>query len=181
MLPYADIVLPLAQPAYTFAVPEGLTVSPGDAVAVPFGPRKIYTGIVWRVHAEPPAAGRTKTVLRKLYDAPLLPAPQMRLWEWVADYYLCTLGEVMRAALPSLMKPSGDTEEAFSEEEFRPRTECYVSLPAELHDEDRFHEACERLERRAPKQYEALLEVATAGDETRISTGEVARRLLRAA
>ena len=180
MLPYADIVLPLAQPAYTFAVPEGLTVSPGDAVAVPFGPRKIYTGIVWRVHAEPPAAGRTKTVLRKLYDAPLLPAPQMRLWEWVADYYLCTLGEVMRAALPSLMKPSGDTEEAFSEEEFRPRTECYVSLPAELHDEDRFHEACERLERRAPKQYEALLEVATVGNETRIATGEVARRLLRA-
>lgn len=180
MLPYADIVLPLAQPAYTFAVPEGLTVSPGDAVAVPFGPRKIYTGIVWRVHAEPPAAGRVKTILRRLYDAPLLPAPQMRLWEWVADYYLCTLGEVMRAALPSLMKPSGDTEEAFSEEEFRPRTECYVSLPAELHDEARFHEACERLERRAPKQYEALLEVATAGDETRISTGEVARRLLRA-
>ena len=180
MLPYADIVLPLAQPAYTFAVPEGLTVSPGDAVAVPFGPRKIYTGIVWRVHAEPPAAGRVKTILRRLYDRPLLPAPQMRLWEWVADYYLCTVGEVMRAALPSLMKPSGDTEEAFSEEEFRPRTECYVSLPAELHDEDRFHEACERLERRAPKQYEALLEVATAGDETRISTGEVARRLLRA-
>ena len=180
LLPYADIVLPLAQPAYTFAVPEGLTVSPGDAVAVPFGPRKIYTGIVWRVHAEPPAAGRVKTILRRLYDRPLLPAPQMRLWEWVADYYLCTVGEVMRAALPSLMKPSGDTEEAFSEEEFRPRTECYVSLPAELHDEDRFHEACERLERRAPKQYEALLEVATAGDETRISTGEVARRLLRA-
>ena len=180
MLPYADIVLPLAQPAYTFAVPEGLTVSPGDAVAVPFGPRKIYTGIVWRVHAEPPAAGRVKTILRRLYDRPLLPAPQMRLWEWVADYYLCTVGEVMRAALPSLMKPSGDTEEAFSEEEFRPRTECYVSLPAELHDEDRFHEACERLERRAPKQYEALLEGAPAGDATRISTGEVARRLLRA-
>ena len=180
MLPYADIVLPLAQPAYTFAVPEGLTVSPGDAVAVPFGPRKIYTGIVWRVHAEPPAAGRVKTILRRLYDRPLLPAPQMRLWEWVADYYLCTVGEVMRAALPSLMKPSGDTEEAFSEEEFRPRTECYVALSAELHDEARFHEACERLERRAPKQYEALLEVATAGDETRISTGEVARRLLRA-
>ena len=180
LLPYADIVLPLAQPAYTFAVPEGLEVSPGDAVAVPFGPRKIYTGIVWRVHAEPPAAGRVKTILRRLYDRPLLPAPQMRLWEWVADYYLCTVGEVMRAALPSLMKPSGDTEEAFSEEEFRPRTECYVSLPAELHDEARFHEACERLERRAPKQYEALLEVATAGDETRISTGEVARRLLRA-
>lgn len=180
MTSYADIVLPLAQPAYTFAVPEGMTVSPGDAVAVQFGQRKIYTGIVWRVHERRPEARRVKSILRKLYDTPLLPAPQRALWEWVADYYLCTVGEVMRAALPALMKPSGDTEEAFSEEEFRPRTECYVALAAELHDEERFHEACERLERRAPKQYEALLEVASAGDETRISTGEVARRLLRA-
>lgn len=180
MTSYADIVLPLAQPAYTFAVPEGMTVSPGDAVAVQFGQRKIYTGIVWRVHERRPEARRVKSILRKLYDTPLLPAPQRALWEWVADYYLCTVGEVMRAALPALMKPSGDTEEAFSEEEFRPRTECYVALAAELHDETRFHEACERLERRAPRQYEALLEVASAGDETRISTGEVARRLLRA-
>lgn len=180
MFPYADIVLPLAQPAYTFAVPEGVTVEAGDAVAVQFGRQKIYTGIVWRVHDRRPAVGRVKPILRKLYDMPLLPEPQMRLWEWMADYYLCSLGEVMRAALPALMKPSGDTEEAFSEEEFRPRTECYVSLAAELHDEERFHEVCERLSRRAPKQYEALLEVATVGDETRISTGEVARRLLRA-
>ena len=180
MLTYADIVLPLAQPAYTFAVPEGMTVAAGDAVAVQFGRQKIYAGIVWRVHDRRPSAGRVKPILRKLYDAPLLPQPQMRLWEWMADYYLCTVGEVMRAALPSLMKPSGDTEEAFSEEEFRPRMECYVSLAAELHDEERFHEACERLSRRAPKQYEALLEVATVGDDTRIATGEVARRLLRA-
>lgn len=177
---YADIVLPLAQPAYTFAVPEGMAVAPGDAVAVQFGQRKIYTGIVWRVHDRKPDARRVKSILRKLYDVPLLPEAQRKLWEWVADYYLCTVGEVMRAALPALMKPSGDDEESFSEEEFRPRTECYVSLAAELHDEERFHEVCEALARRAPKQYGALLEVAAAGDETRISTGEVARRLLQA-
>ena len=45
---YADIVLPLAQPAYTFALPEGVTVAGGEAVAVPFGRRRVFTGIVWR-------------------------------------------------------------------------------------------------------------------------------------
>lgn len=51
---YADIVLPLAQPAYTFAVPDGMTVAAGQAVAVQFGPRKFYTGIVWLVHDRRP-------------------------------------------------------------------------------------------------------------------------------
>ena len=177
---YADIVLPLAQPAYTFSVPEGMALGAGEAVVVQFGVRKFYTGLVWRVHETPPSSGRVKPVQRKLYDRPLLTPQRMALWEWIASYYLCTLGEVMRVALPSLMKPSAATEEAFSEEEFRPRTECYVSLAPELCDEERLHEVCERLERRAPRQYEALLEVAAAGDERRISTGEVARRLLRA-
>ena len=177
---YADIVLPLAQPVYTFAVPGGTDVAAGQAVAVQFGARKFYTGIVWRVHDRRPGFKTVKPIQRVLYDAPLLSAQQMSLWEWIASYYMCSLGEVMRVALPALMKPSGDTEEEFSGDEFRPRTECYVSLAAELRDEGRFHEVCEKIERRAPKQYEALLELAAAGDETRIATGEVARRLLRA-
>jgi len=135
---------------------------------------------VWRVHDRRPDFKTVKPIQRILYDAPLLSAQQMALWEWIASYYMCSLGEVMRVALPALMKPSGDTEEEFSEEEFRLRTECYVSLAPELHDEGRFNEICEKIERRAPKQYEALLELASAGDETRISTGEIARRLLRA-
>ena len=177
---YADIVLPLAQPVYTFAVPGGTDVAAGQAVAVQFGARKFYTGIVWRVHDRRPDFKTVKPIQRVLYDAPLLSAQQMALWEWIASYYMCSLGEVMRVALPALMKPSGDTEEEFSGDEFHPRTECYVSLAAELRDEGRFHEVCEKIERRAPKQYEALLELAAAGDETRIATGEVARRLLRA-
>lgn len=177
---YADIVLPLAQSAYTFAVPEGMAVAAGQAVAVQFGLRKFYTGIVWRIHDRRPDFKRIKSIQRVLHDVPLLSDRQMAFWEWVASYYMCSLGEVMRVALPALMKPSGDTPEEFSKEEFRPRPECYVALARELHTEDRFHEACDKLERRAPKQYEALLELAAAGDETRISTGEIARRLLRA-
>ena len=115
---YADIVLPLAQPAYTFAVPEGMHVEAGQAVAVQFGARKFYTGIVWRVHDRRPPFKTVKPIQRVLYGAPLLSAQQMAFWEWVAAYYMCTPGEVMRVGLPSLMKPSGDTEEEFTEEEF---------------------------------------------------------------
>ncbi len=177
---YADIVLPLAQPAYTFAVPEGMAVEPGRAVAVQFGPRKFYTGIVWRVHDRRPDFKRIKSIERTLYDAPLLTERQMRLWEWVASYYMCTTGEVMRVALPSLVKPSGTTEEEFAADEFRPRTERYLSLAPELCDEERFDELCERLERRAPKQYAALLEIAAAGAADGGAAGRWPARLLAA-
>ena len=110
---YADIVLPLAQPAYTFAVPPGTELVPGCAVEVQFGPRKFYTGIVWRVHDRRPDFKRIKPVQRVLYDRPLLTDGQRALWEWVASYYMCSVGEVMRAALPSLMKPSADSRERF--------------------------------------------------------------------
>lgn len=177
---FADIVLPLAQPAYTFAVGEGIEVVPGQAVAVQFGANRIYTGIVWCVHDRPPAFKRIKTISRILYDRPLLTASQRTFWEWVADYYLCTVGEVMRAALPSLMKPSGGTEEEFAEEEFRPRTESYVAFAPQMHDEGYLHTVFEKLARRAPRQYDALLEIASLGDEGRIPTGEVPRRMLDA-
>ncbi len=176
---YADIIVPLAQPAYTFAVPEGMNVVAGQAVSVQFGPKKFYTGIVRRVHGDRPNFKTIKSIQRVLYDAPLAPPAQMELWEWIADYYMCSVGEVMRVALPSLMKPSGDSEEEFAEDEFRPRTEVYVALAPALRDENALNEVFEKLARRAPKQYEALLEIASAGDEERISTGEVARRLLQ--
>ena len=177
---YADIVLPLAQPAYTFAVADGLEPAEGQAVAVQFGPRRIYTGIVWRIHDRKPDFPRIKTVSRILYDRPLLDARQRALWEWMADYYMCTLGEVMRFALPQTIKPSGNSEQEFSEREYRPRTELYVKLDVTLHDEERFNETMDRLARRAPRQYAALLEIASAGGSDRISTDEIPRRLLTA-
>ena len=177
---YADIVLPLAQPAYTYAVADGLDVEEGQAVAVQFGARRIYTGIVWRIHGRRPDFPRIKTVSRVLYDRPLLDARQRALWEWMADYYLCTLGEVMRFALPQTIKPSGNSEQEFADREYRPRTELYAALDASLHDEERFHDLMERLSRRAPRQYAALLAIASAEGGDRISTGEVPRRLLEA-
>ena len=175
---YADIVLPLAQPTYSFAVPEGVELQCGDAVAVQFGQRYIYTGIVWRLHAERPAFKRIKSVGARLYDVPLLDEPQMRFWEWVADYYMCTLGEVMRMALPSLAKPRGASEEEFSAEVFRPRTEQYVALSGAWRDAERLAAECDRIRRRAPRRCEALETIATFGEDGRDTDGAVPRRLL---
>lgn len=158
---YADIVLPLAQPTYSFAIADGLELQCGDAVAVQFGPRNIYTGIVWRLHNVAPNVKRIKTVSRKLYPQPLLDSQQQQLWEWLADYYMCTLGEVMRMALPSLIKPQGASAEEFAAEEFQPRTESFVALRAEWQVEETLLAEIERIKRRAPKRSEALRAILT--------------------
>ncbi|MBE6221521.1 MAG: primosomal protein N' [Rikenellaceae bacterium] len=158
---YADIVLPLAQPTYSFAIADGLELQCGDAVAVQFGPRNIYTGIVWRLHDVAPNVKRIKTVSRKLYPQPLLDSQQQQLWEWLADYYMCTLGEVMRMALPSLIKPQGASAEEFAAEEFQPRTESFVALRAEWQVEETLLAEIERIKRRAPKRSEALQAILT--------------------
>ena len=163
---YADIVLPLAQPAYTFAVGEGLDVHVGDAVAVQFGKKAIYTGIVWRLHDEPPKRGTAKPILSVLYDKPLLSELQMQFWEWIADYYLCTIGEVMRIALPSTIKPKAHCEEEF--EPYTPKRERIVQLC----EENLSDEVIARLTKRAPKRAEAIATLRATGGE--LSRHEVA-------
>ena len=175
---YADILLPLAQPTYSFSVPEGIEIGVGDGVAVQFGPRNIYTGIVWRLHDEKPNFKRIKSIGRKLYAEPLVNAYQMRLWEWMAEYYMCSLGEVMRMALPSLIKPQGSSDEEFSADEFRPRTEPYVALLGEWQDPARLSEECARIARRAPRRKEILEQIAGFDSEQLNSEGEIPRRLL---
>ena len=147
----------MAQPAYTFAVGEGVQVRVGDAVAVQFGKNAVYTGVVWRLHDTPPAKGTAKPILKVLYDKPLLSELQMRFWEWVADYYICSVGEVMRVALPSIIKAKARCEEAFSE--YTPKREVVVLLVAEAFTED----VREKMIRRAPKRYEALCAIENAG------------------
>ena len=154
---YADIVLPLAQPAYTFAVGEGVEVCVGDAVAVQFGKNAVYTGVVWRLHDTPPMKGIAKPILKVLYDKPLLSELQMRFWEWIADYYICTVGEVMRVALPSIIKAKARCEEEF--EPYLPKRETTVNIVAEAFTA----EVREKMMRRAPKRYEALCALEQAG------------------
>ena len=154
---FADIVLPLAQPAYTFAVGEGVEVCVGDAVAVQFGKNAVYTGVVWRLHDTPPAKGVAKPILKVLYDKPLLSELQMRFWEWIADYYICSVGEVMRVALPSIIKAKARCEDEF--EPYLPKREITVNLVAEAFTT----EVREKMMRRAPKRYDALCVIEQAG------------------
>ena len=98
----------------------------------------------------------------------------------MADYYLCTLSEVMRFALPQTIKPSGNSEQEFADREYRPRTELYAALDASLHDEGSSTTSWSgsRGGRRASTPRSWPSASAEGGD--RISTGEVPRRLLEA-
>lgn len=166
---YADIVLPLYQPLYTFAVADDTELVEGDAVAVQFGARAIYTGIVWKIHNRRPDVKRIKSIGRRLYDRPLLSSNEMRFWEWMADYYMCTLGEVMRFALPAMIKPRGKDEETFLHEEFRPRTMLFAAA-GEMPSNEEFS----RMQRRAPKQTELLAMVIADGEIPRSRCNEAA-------
>ncbi|MFI3286257.1 MAG: primosomal protein N' [Rikenellaceae bacterium] len=153
---YADIVLPLAQESFTFEIENDLRVEEGSAVVVPLGKptEKFYTGIVWRIHNTRPPFKVIKKIVRVLYERPLLSCEQRKFWEWIASYYLCSLGEVMRVALPSMMKPTAASNEEFALEEFHSRQEYYITL-GELPSQEQIA----ALERKAPKQHKALLEI----------------------
>ncbi|MBS1581846.1 MAG: primosomal protein N' [Bacteroidetes bacterium] len=110
---FADIILPLAVPGlFTYALPEALVprVVPGVRVVVPFGRgRKLYSGLVRRVHGERPLAREARDVLDVLDTSPLVTEHQLAFWERLAEHYLCTLGEVMLAAIPGMLVLSSGT------------------------------------------------------------------------
>ena len=115
---YADVLLPLAVPgAFTYRLPPALAgrTQAGSRVVVPFGKRKLYTGIVVRLHDCPPTDGFTvKDVADVMYPRPILLPVQLDFWRWLSAYYLCTPGEVMKAALPSGLKLESETVVAAS-------------------------------------------------------------------
>ena len=88
---------------------EARFLKQGMRVAVPFGKSKVYTAIVYRVHTEPPSTYETKSIDQILDEDPILNAQQLLHWEWMASYYMCTLGEVIRAALPSAFLLESET------------------------------------------------------------------------
>ena len=105
---YVDVLLPLALPgAFTYALPTHLAgqLHLGMRVTVPLGARKLYTGIACRLHNDAPTeAKNVKAILDIVDTQPILTATQLWLWQWLADYYMCTIGEVMKAALPAGLK-----------------------------------------------------------------------------
>ena len=104
---YAEIILPLAlRQTYTYHIPREMLpgISPGKRVTVQFGKRKVYTGIVYKLHNNIPIVSGIKNIHSVLDDQPVVTEKQLAFWEWLADYYMCSLGEVFKAALPQGLK-----------------------------------------------------------------------------
>lgn len=177
---YAQVVLPLAQPMYTFSVDEALGVGIGDAVVVQFGSSRYYTGIVWSISAQRPEYPRIKPILKRLYSTPLVTPEAQRLWEWIAEYYMCTIGEVMRAALPALAKPSATTLTELDERSIEPPTETFIALAEELRTEEALAAYVAKHGRKAPRRTETMDRIAALAVERRSADGFVPRRLVDA-
>ena len=115
---YAEVIIPLALPRnYTWSVPEQwrTQIRAGCRVEVELRNKK-YAGIVKKLHEEKPEAFEPKPIGNLLDAEPILHAGQLKLWEWIAGYYLCSEGEVMAAALPAHFKLNSETILVFNEE-----------------------------------------------------------------
>ena len=158
---YANIILPLPLDGYfTYGVPDALAsrVQNGMRVTVPFGKSKTYVGIVaeYPIDVPKPAEevaqrGKKKIVYKNiadvLDDTPILLPQQLRLWKWIADYYMSPIGDVYKAALPSGLK---------AEDGFRPRTELFIRLADKYRDEQTLTLLISSM-KRAAKQLDVLM------------------------
>src|SRR5438309_1007925 len=99
---FAEVIIPLALPKnYTWAIPDHLkeNIQQGSRVEVQLKNKK-YSGIVKLLHKEKPASFDPKEILNVLDEQPLVYSNQLKLWQWMAEYYMCSEGDVMQAALP---------------------------------------------------------------------------------
>ena len=135
---------------FTYAVPERLKerMQFGVRVIVTFGPKKTYVGIVVRMHDNTPEGGyKIKEIIDIVDDKPMMLDRQMKLWQWIAEYYLATIGDVYKAAMPSGLK---------QEEGYKPKTETYIRLTEKYRNVEALHVAINML-CRAEKQLKAFL------------------------
>lgn len=157
-----DIILPLAiADAYTYRVPSNMpTPLAGMRVLVPLG-KKTITGIVYRLHeGDLPASVKVRDIVDIIDTQPVVTPHQLRLWQWMAEYYMCTLGEVMAAALPA----------GIIDDNYTARTTQYIHLHPSLAD-PRQQELTLNSLRRAKSQEQLLrcfLRINNNGVERRV-------------
>jgi primosomal protein N' (replication factor Y) len=217
---FVDVILPLPVPnLYTYRVPMEWNdlVKPGQRVIVQFGKNKLYTALIRRIHERAPASYTAKYVDSLLDEQPVVNEQQFLLWEQLAAYYMCQMGDVLNAALPAGLKLSSETKivlnadytgdrselnerefvvaealdvrnvltfQEVSEilslkiiqpvlksmlekglvlvreevrEKYKPKTETYLALSEEAENEEGLKVIFEKLEKKAPKQLEALI------------------------
>ena len=237
---FANVLLPLPVAGYfTYRVPFDLNeaVEPGKRVVVQFGKKKVYTALIHSITTKAPAV-ETKYILGVLDLQPVANEFQFRLWEWMASYYCCTVGEVMNAALPSALKLASESkirlvpgiefsEKILSEKEynllralqengalsisdasrfadlvkiiplihnliekgfivteeevrerFTPKTLTYIKLTDAYSSEDQLQLLYDKLEKKAPKQLDLLIEYIQLSKIMSINPVEVSRKEL---
>jgi len=110
---FVEVILPLAiAKNYTYRVPFELNnaVEIGKRVVVQFGKSKLYTAIIAGIGTQAPAKYEAKYLVEVLDDKPVVTREQLHFWNWLAEYYMCNMGEVMNAALPSALKLASETK-----------------------------------------------------------------------
>lgn len=167
---YVDVILPLPLPGvFTYALPPDLAgrVEPGMRLLVPLGKSKRYIAVATRVHADKPDFD-CKPVAALLDLHPSLLPQQLRLWQWIADYYMATPGDVYNAALPAGMKTVG---------KYRPKTEAYVGLAEAFRSEQAIGVARQMLARATGqlRVFEAFLAMSHWDTPDMDGKAEVAR------
>ena len=120
--------MPLAQ-TFTYRLTEQQTASAsiGMRVKVPFGKQHNYTGIIVSITPHAPEGIEIKDVTELPDDAAVIRHPQYALWQWIAEYYMCPIGDVMKAALPAKLKPESG-KAGIIREDFKPKTRIYVKI-----------------------------------------------------
>jgi primosomal protein N' (replication factor Y) len=150
---FVEVVLPVPlADTYTYSVPREMEkqVMPGIMVLVEFGKNKHYSGIVTYIHQiKPDSLFEIKPVLAVESDKPVLRRPQLRFWEWLSQYYLCKLGEVYKAVLPSGFRTESTTN-------YRRKKEIFVRFSLKYNDKKNLSEAFD-LVKRAVRQEQLLL------------------------
>lgn len=108
---FAEVILPLPlYSTFTYRVPDNMaTLRIGCRVLVPFGRKKYYTAIVTMIHGTKPEGYDVKEILTMLDEYPIVRHPQLKLWQWISEYYLCSIGDVYKAAVPSGLKVESET------------------------------------------------------------------------
>lgn len=109
---YIEVILPIpVKGTFSYAVPDQYehVLRPGIRVIVPFGSRKQYTALVRYIHTLPPAHEGIREIICVLDEYPVLRHPQLKFWDWIADYYMAQAGEVYQAALPAGLKLESET------------------------------------------------------------------------
>ena len=141
---FVDVILPVPlEGLFTYGLPEQWVgrVSMGVRVLVPLGKSKHYIAMAVKVHQTEPEM-KWKPIEQVLDEQPVVREQQMKLWQWISEYYMSPIGDVFKAAMPSGMK---------SEEGYKPRTETFLDLSPKWRSEQNLHLALDMM-RRADKQ-----------------------------